>query len=64
MPTEISATYPITYPDYFPKVEYDTRVIKSTIRIGDNEQQEVVYTYDKYGMLISSVINAKTIAEV
>ena len=61
---EISASYPVTYPNYFPKVEYDTRVIKTTVRINGNEQAETIYTYDKHGMLISSVINAKTIAEV
>ena len=61
---EITATYPAVYPNYFPKVEYDTRVIKATVRINGNEQIETVYTYDKHGNLISSVLNPKTIAEV
>lgn len=61
---EISATAPVVYPNYFNRVEYDTRLVKTTVRINDNQQQEIVYTYDKYGRLLSSVINAKTIAEV
>lgn len=61
---EISATYPVTYPNYFNKVEYDTRVVKATVRINNDEQREIIYTYDKHGALLSSVVNAKTIAEV
>lgn len=61
---EITATYPTTYPEYFNKVEYDTRIVKTAIRINGNEQVETVYTYDKNGNLISSVLNPKTIAEI
>ena len=61
---EITATYPTTYPEYFNKVEYDTRVVKATIRINGDTQVETVYTYDKYGRLQSTVLNPKTIADV
>jgi len=50
--------------NYFQKVEYDTRVVKATVRINGNEQVETVYTYDKYGRLESTVIHPKTIADV
>lgn len=57
----ITPTKPI---EYFNKVEYDTRVVKQTVRINGDTQVETVYTYDKHGRLQSSVINEKTIAEV
>lgn len=61
---EVTSVSPTTFPNYFNRVEYDTRLVKTTVRINDNQQQEIVYTYDKYGRLLSSAVNAKTIAEV
>ena len=58
---EINASYPITYPDYFNKVEYDTRTVKAVVRVNDNIQTEVVYTYDKDGNLITSVVRSHDI---
>jgi len=61
---EISATSPVSYTNYFPKIEYDTRTVKTTIKINDDKQQETVWTYDKYGRLQSTVIHTRSIAEV
>jgi len=59
--TPISPMWPM---NYFQKVEYDTRVVKATVRINGDTQVETVYTYDKYGRLQSTVLNEKTIADV
>ena len=53
-------------PSYFNKVEYDTTVVKSTIRVNgaENVQSETIYTYDKHGNLLSTVVYKKNIALV
>ena len=61
---EITPISPMWPTNYFQKVEYDTRVVKATIRINGDTQVETVYTYDKYGRLQSTVLNPKTIADV
>ena len=61
---EITPISPMWPTNYFNKVEYDTRVVKATVRINGNEQVETVYTYDKYGRLESTVLNPKTITDV
>lgn len=61
---EITPISPMWPTNYFQKVEYDTRVVKATIRINGDTQVETVYTYDKYGRLQSTVLNPKTIADI
>lgn len=61
---EITPISPMWPTNYFQKVEYDTRVVKATVRINGNEQVETVYTYDKYGRLESTVMHPRTIAEL
>jgi YD repeat-containing protein len=61
---EITPISPMWPTNYFQKVEYDTRVVKATVRINGDTQVETVYTYDKYGRLQSTVLNEKTIADV
>ena len=46
------------------RIEYDTRTVKVTTKVNDDYQQETVYTYDKYGRLINSVVRKDTIAEI
>ena len=60
----ITAVRPTLPTEYFNKIEYDTRVIKATVRIQNNVQQETVYTYEKYVQLENSVVYKKTLAEV
>ena len=64
MTMEITPISPMWPMNYFQKVEYDTRVVKATVRINGDTQVETVYTYDKYGRLQSTVLNEKTIADV
>jgi len=64
MTMEITPISPMWPTNYFQKVEYDTRVVKATVRINGDTQVETVYTYDKYGRLQSTVLNEKTIADV
>lgn len=61
---EITPISPMWPTNYFQKVEYDTRVVKATVRINGDTQVETVYTYDKYGRLQNTVLNEKTIADV
>ena len=61
---EITPISPMWPTNYFQKVEYDTRVVKATVRINGDTQVETVYTYDKYGRLQSTVLNPKTIADI
>ena len=60
----VTAVRPTLPTEYFNKIEYDTRVIKATVRIQNDVQQETVYTYDKYGQLENSVVHKKILAEV
>ena len=61
---EITPISPMWPTNYFQKVEYDTRVVKATVRVNGDTQVETVYTYDKCGRLESTVINSQTIAEL
>ena len=37
--------------------QYQAAVIKAVIRINDTHQQEILYTYNKNGQLINSVVH-------
>lgn len=65
--SEIPPVTPSTpTPQYFNKVEYDTRVVKATVRVNGVEdvQSETIYTYDKHGNLLTTVVREKNIALV
>ena len=57
---EISATIPVQYNK--PNVEYQQTTIKAVIRINDTQQQEILYTYNKNGQLINSVVHKHEIS--
>lgn len=57
----VLATAPV--PQYFNKIEWDTDVVKKTITVNGAEstQTETIYTYDKHGRIVSTVIYEKSI---
>lgn len=55
---EINATYPVQYNT--PNIEYQ----KTTVKVNMNEQQTTVYTYDKNGNLIETVVRSHNIGIV
>jgi len=57
---EISATIPVQYNK--PNIEYQQTIIKAVIRINDTQQQEILYTYNKNGQLINSVVHKHEIS--
>lgn len=57
---EISATIPVQYNK--PNIEYQQTTIKAVIRINDTQQQEILYTYNKNGQLINSVVHKHEIS--
>ena len=61
---EITPISPIWPQQFSNRVEYDTRTVKVTTKVSNDFQQETVYTYDKYGRLINSVVRKDTIAEI
>ena len=61
---EITPISPMWPQQFSNRIEYDTRTVKVTTKVSDNFQQETVYTYDKYGRLVNSVVRKDTIAEI
>lgn len=61
---EITPISPMWPQQFGQKIEYDLRTVKVTTKVSDSFQQETVYTYDKYGRLIDSVVRKDTISEV
>lgn len=61
---EITPISPMWPQQFSNRIEYDTRVIKVSTKVGPDFQQETVYTYDKYGRLQSTVVRKDDIAEV
>ena len=61
---EITPISPMWPQQFSNRVEYDKRTVKVTTKVNDDYQQETVYTYDKYGRLINSVVRKDTIAEI
>ena len=57
---EISATIPVQYNK--PNIEYQQTTIKAVIRINDTQQQEILYTFNKNGQLINSVVHKHEIS--
>jgi len=50
-------------PQYFNKIEWDTDVVKKKVTVNGAEstQTETIYTYDKHGKIVSTVIYEKSI---
>jgi uncharacterized membrane protein len=44
------------------ETQYQEAVIKAVIRINDTQQQEILYTYNKKGQLINSVVHKHEIS--
>lgn len=61
---EITPISPMWPQQFSHRIEYDTRVVKVATKVGDDYQQETVYTYDKYGRLLSTVVRKDDIASV
>ena len=61
---EITPISPMWPQQFAQKMEYDLRTVKVTTKVSNDFQQETVYTYDKYGRLINSVVRKETIAEI
>lgn len=61
---EITPISPMWPQQFSNRIEYDTRTVKVTTKVNDDYQQETVYTYDKYGRLVNSVVRKDTIAEI
>ena len=55
---EISATYPVQYNK--PNIEYQ----QVTITVNGNQQTQTVYTYNKHGHLIETVVRNHEIGSV
>ncbi len=52
---EITATYPVQY--NLPNIEYQ----KTVVKVNHDNQITIVYTYDKNGNLIESVVRSNDI---
>ena len=61
---EITPISPVLNPPFANKIDYDLRTVKVTTKVSNDYQQETVYTYDKYGRLMNSVVRKDTIAEI
>ena len=61
---EITPISPMWPQQFSNRIEYDTRTVKVTTKVSSDYLQETVYTYDKYGRLINSVVRKDTIAEI
>jgi hypothetical protein len=56
---EVSANYNVPYTP--PIMEYRQQVVKTVVRVNDQVQSEIIYTYDKYGRLVESVVRSHDI---
>jgi YD repeat-containing protein len=62
---EISPISPMVLnPPFGNKIEYDLRTFKVTTKVSEDYQQQTIYTYDKYGRLINSVVRKDAISEI
>jgi hypothetical protein len=61
---EINATIPVHNPPPQQNSEYQQTVIKSVVKVRGDIQTEIVYTYDKNGKLIDSVIRYHDLATI
>ena len=61
---EVTPISPMWPQQFSNRVEYDTRTVKVTTKVATDHQTETVYTYDKYGRLINTVVRKDSIAEI
>tara|TARA_Y100000389_G_scaffold121493_1_gene118915 strand:+ start:599 stop:790 length:192 start_codon:yes stop_codon:yes gene_type:complete len=61
---EITPISPMWPQQFGQKVEYDTRTVKVTTKVSEDYQQQTIYTYDKYGRLLNSVVRKDTISDI
>ena len=54
----------MAFPYKTPNIEYDLTTVKSTVRVKEDMQETIVYTYDKYGRLVNSNVRSHMIGEV
>ncbi len=54
----------MTFPYKTPNIEYDLTTVKSTVRVKEDMQETIVYTYDKYGRLVNSNVRSHMIGEI
>lgn len=59
---EINATIPVQYNK--PNIEYQQTTVRSVIKVSNDTQMETVYTYDKYGRLLDTVVRKHDIGSV
>ena len=58
MEINVNATYPVQYNK--PNIEYQ----QITVKVNGSEQSQTVYTYDKNGNLIETVVRRHDIGEI
>jgi hypothetical protein len=59
---EVSANYNVPYTP--PIMEYRQQTVKAVVAVNGNYQSETVFTYDKYGRLVNTVVRSHMIGEV
>ena len=59
---EISATIPVQYNK--PNIEYQQSTVRAVIKVSNDTQMETVYTYDKNGRLLDTVMRKHDIGSV
>ena len=59
---EVSANYNVPYTP--PIMEYRQQTVKATVTVNGEFQSETVYTYDKYGRLVDTVVRSHLIGEI
>jgi len=59
---EIKTNYNVPYTP--PIIEYSQQTVKTVIKVNGEFQQETVYTYDKYGRLVTTAVQSHMIGEI
>ena len=59
---EVSANYNVPYTP--PIMEYRQQTVNAVVAVNGNYQSETVFTYDKYGRLVNTVVRSHMIGEV
>jgi len=58
----VSANYNVPYTP--PVMEYRQQTVKAVIKVNGEFQQETVYTYDKYGRLVTTEVRSHLVGEI
>lgn len=54
----------MAFPYKTPNIQYDQTTVKAVVRVKEDTQQTVVYTYDKHGRLLNSSVRSHVIGEI